>query len=229
MKFTKEEAREKITAAFSSKVKKIDDWERTIKEHVENLFELLGEDSEIEIDKFSEKVVSMLNTQLGHLNKANKEVANGFEKQIADLKKQTGNVDDDDDDDNDDTKKEGEKKPKKDKALSKLLERIDNLEKELNAEKTAKAIDEKRDMLISEIKKKGVKNDKWINANLAMANITEDMDVEQAADSYVKLYNEFAAETILEDTPSGGGRANQLEQIKEAVKRAGELNKNNGM
>lgn len=69
MKFTKEEAREKITAAFSKKVEKIADWERTIKENVDTLWNFLGEDSDIELDSFVEKSIPLLETANGLMNK----------------------------------------------------------------------------------------------------------------------------------------------------------------
>lgn len=219
MKFTKEEAREKITAMFSKKVEKIADWERTIKEHVETLCELVGEDSEIELDAFAEKAVKMLETQKGHINKANSTVAENLNKQIEELKKQI---------------EEPAKKKKKDEGgnddgakdetIAKLEERLKKLEDEKQAEEAKKTIGKKREQLAAEIKKKGVKNEKWVKSMLDKAKIDENTDIETEAESYLEMYNEFFSEMPDDDdlTPRGAGSASHLEKIKETIKAAGE-------
>lgn len=219
MKFTKEEAREKITAMFSKKVEKIADWERTIKEHVETLCELVGEDSEIELDAFAEKAVKMLETQKGHINKANSTVAENLNKQIEELKKQIeepAKKKKKDDGGNDDGAK--------DETIAKLEERLKKLEDEKQAEEAKKTIGQKREQLAAEIKKKGVKNDKWVKSMLDKAKIDENTDIEAEADSYLEMYNEFFSSLPEDDdlTPRGAGSANHLEKIKETIKAAGE-------
>lgn len=219
MKFTKEEAREKITAMFSKKVEKIADWERTIKEHVETLCELVGEDSEIELDAFAQQAVKMLETQKGHINKANSTVAENLNKQIEELKKQIeepAKKKKKDDGGNDDGAK--------DETIAKLEERLKKLEDEKQAEEAKKTIGQKREQLAAEIKKKGVKNEKWVKSMLDKAKIDENTDIETEAESYLEMYNEFFSEMPEDDdlTPRGAGSANHLEKIKEIVKRAGE-------
>ena len=219
MKFSKEEAREKITAMFSKKVEKIADWERTIKEHVETLCELVGEDSEIELDAFAEKAVKMLETQKGHINKANSTVAENLNKQIEELKKQIeepAKKKKKDEGGNDDTEK--------DETIAKLEERLKKLEDEKQAEEAKKTIGQKREQLASEIKKKGVKNEKWVKSMLDKAKIDENTDIEAEAESYLEMYNEFFSEMPEDDdlTPRGAGSASHLEKIKETIKAAGE-------
>lgn len=219
MKFTKEEAREKITAMFSKKVEKIADWERTIKEHVETLCELVGEDSEIELDAFAEKAVKMLETQKGHINKANSTVAENLNKQIEELKKQIEEP----------AKKKkkdegGNNDGEKDETIAKLEERLKKLEDEKQAEEAKKTIGQKREQLAAEIKKKGVKNEKWVKSMLDKARIDENTDIEAEAESYLEMYNEFFSEMPEDDdlTPRGAGSASHLEKIKETIKAAGE-------
>ena len=219
MKFTKEEAREKITAMFSKKVEKISDWERTIKEHVETLCELVGEDSEIELDAFAEKAVKMLETQKGHINKANSTVAENLNKQIEELKKQIeepAKKKKKDEGGNDDAEK--------DETIAKLEERLKKLEDEKQAEEAKKTIGQKREQLAAEIKKKGVKNEKWVKSMLDKAKIDENTDIEAEAESYLEMYNEFFSEMPEDDdlTPRGAGSASHLEKIKETIKAAGE-------
>ena len=219
MKFTKEEAREKITAMFSKKVEKIADWERTIKEHVDTLCELVGEDSEIELDAFAEKAVKMLETQKGHINKANSTVAENLNKQIEELKKQIeepAKKKKKDEGGNDDAEK--------DETIAKLEERLKKLEDEKQAEEAKKTIGQKREQLAAEIKKKGVKNEKWVKSMLDKAKIDENTDIEAEAESYLEMYNEFFSEMPEDDdlTPRGAGSASHLEKIKETIKAAGE-------
>ena len=219
MKFSKEEAREKITAMFSKKVEKIADWERTIKEHVDTLCELVGEDSEIELDAFAEKAVKMLETQKGHINKANSTVAENLNKQIEELKKQIeepAKKKKKDEGGNDDAEK--------DETIAKLEERLKKLEDEKQAEEAKKTIGQKREQLAAEIKKKGVKNEKWVKSMLDKAKIDENTDIEAEAESYLEMYNEFFSEMPEDDdlTPRGAGSASHLEKIKETIKAAGE-------
>lgn len=218
MKFTKQEALEKIKANFSKNVEKIDKWERTIKETVDTLLELVGEDSEIELDTFAEKVEKQLMTQKGHIDKEASAVASDLQNQIDELKKQVD--------------KKGEKNPKKkDKGndgepndeLTELKERLKRLEDEQKEEKTKKTISRKVEELAAAIKKKGVKNDKWINSMLAKAKIDEDTDIEKEADSYLEMYNEFFSEIPDDDTtPNSTTASSHLEKIKATIKAAGE-------
>jgi len=221
VKFTKDEALEKIKANFSKKVEKIDKWERTIKETVDTLLELVGEDSEIELDTFAEKVEKQLMTQKGHIDKEASAVASDLQNKIDELKKQVD--------------KKGEKKPKKkDKGndddddepndeLTELKERLKRLEDEQKEEKTKKTISRKVEELAAAIKKKGVKNDKWINSMLAKAKIDEDTDIEKEADSYLEMYNEFFSEIPDDDTtPNSTTASSHLEKIKATIKAAGE-------
>lgn len=211
MKFTKEEACEKITAEFSKKVEKIDDWGRTIKENVETLFSLVGENSEMEIDDFVAKSLPLLETQLGHINKANKTVATNFETQIADLKKQI---------------EAAKKTEKKSEQNSELEERLQKLEAELKSEKTAKMVEQKKSELVSAVEQKGVKNKAWTEAMVSKISVNEDTDVAAEAESLVEIYNKFVSKTPPNITPGAGGGGSISEHIKNVVKQAGEYNKN---
>ena len=49
MKFTKEDARKELTAKLTPSVENISKWERTITANIETLWNLLGEENEIEL------------------------------------------------------------------------------------------------------------------------------------------------------------------------------------
>jgi hypothetical protein len=224
MKFTKQEAIEKIKANFSKKVEKIDKWERTIKETVDTMCDLVGDESEIELDTFAEKVEKQLMTQKGHIDKEASSVASDLQNQIEDLKKKLPK------DTKSKKKKDDDNDNEPDDELSQLKERLKKLEDEQQAEKTKKTISQKVDELAAEIEKKGVKNKKWIKSMLEKAKIDENTDIEKEADSYLEMYNEFFSELPDDDvTPREAGKATRLERIKEVVKKAGEARKQDGI
>ena len=210
MKFTKEQAIEKIKALFSSKVEKIDKWERTIKETVDNLFDFLGEESEIELDDFAGKAVKQLNTQKGHIDKEASDVASDLKNQIEELKKQIPQK----------KKKKGEDD---DDEPNELETRLKAIEDELKAEKAKNAVGQKKTDLIAALKEKGVKNEKWMNKMLGIISIDSETDINKKADELVGMYNDFIAdETPDSITPRGSGSGNRVDKIKDIIKAAGE-------
>lgn len=211
MKFTKEEAREKITAAFSKEVEKIADWERTIKENTETLFSFLGEESEIELETFVGKAVELLKTQKGHINKATSVAVDSIKTQLEELKS-----------------KQPKKNEKSGEEENTLEERIRLLEQQLSQEKAEKAVSLKKSELKAKIKEKGVENDEWIDAMLEKASITETTDIESEAESYLGIFNKFAAKTKPSTTPKPPAPGDVSEAIKNIIKGAGEMVKNNG-
>lgn len=218
MEFTKEEAREKITAAFSKKVEKIADWERTIKENVDTLWNLLGEENDITLDSFVEKSLPLLETANGLMNKKGKTVATNFEAQIDELKKKIEAYEKKSDPPKEENGVQVE-------GVKELMERIQRLEEERAEEQKSKTLSDKRDGLFSKIKEKGVKDDEWISLILSKAAINEETDIEKEAESYVEIYNKSHSETPPGVTPKKGGGTNS-DRIKEIVKQAGEMNKN---
>lgn len=204
MKFTKEEACKKLAEKFSPKVEKIDKWDRTIRENVENLFSLLGDESEIELDSFIETAVSMLTTTAGFLRKENSELAKSYESKIEELKKSHNS----------------EKEKGEDIEKTALEERLKLIEDELILAKKEKNIKDIKSKLTNAIKEKGVDNQDWIDIVLSKASITEDMDVEKEAESYVDMFNKIASTTPKTVTPrnSGGSPSNDTNKLLSEVK-----------
>lgn len=216
MKFTKEEARAKITDAFSKKVKDITEWERTIRENVDTLCSLLGEDSEIELDDFTAKAVALLDTQSGHLNKSNSLVAKSLNDKIKELEEAAKKAGSKNEGDN------GDEDAKKDNAYNELLERFKKLEDRFEKEEKQKSVQQKVSEIKEAVKKKGVKNDEWIDTMLSKFAVTEETDVEKEADSFVEIYNKFNSETPIEVTPGGaGGGGSRMDSIKAEIDRIG--------
>lgn len=195
MKFTKEEAIKELKSQLSSKVEKIDKWERTITENVETLIALVGEDSTIELTDFVAKAIPLFNTTQGMLRKENADVAKGLEQQITELKSQL-------------EKKEPPKPKEPTDDVKALLQRLETLENESKQAKLKVKLQDVRKSLIDKLKEKGVKDNDWANLMLDNITLTEDLDVNTKADDLLKLYNKSQSKPNASVTPQGTGNGN---------------------
>ena len=194
MKFTKEEAIKELKSQLSSKVEKIDKWERTITENVETLIALVGEDSTIELSDFVAKAIPLFNTTQGMLRKENADVAKGLEQQINELKAQLGKQE---------PTKPNPKEPNDD--VKALLQRLETLENESKAAKLKVKLQDVRKSLIGKLKEKGVKDNEWANLMLDNITLTEDLDIDTKADDLLKRYNKSQSNPNKVVTPNGTG------------------------
>ena len=184
MKFTKEEAGKEIAAKLSKSVENIGAWDRTIRENVETLWGILGEENEIELGDFVTKALPLFNTTAGFMRKTNADLAKSYEEKIELLKKnqpQTSPTPD----------------PNKE-----LIERLAALEKANEEQKTKLAIDAKRQELTDKLKEKGVKDAKWINDLFGLVSVQADTDVDAEVDKYINLYNSSRSRYNSNVTPS---------------------------
>ena len=75
--------------------------------------------------------------------------------------------------------------------------------KEADRSKEAVLAQKKKDLLKA-MKEKGIKDEQWSNAFISEISITEDMDIESKADSFLKIYNKSqAAHPTKGTTPLG--------------------------
>ena len=194
MKFTKEDAIKELKSQLSSKVEKIDKWERTITENVETLIALVGEDSTIELTDFVAKAIPLFNTTQGMLRKENADVAKGLEQQITELKAQLEKKE---------PTKPNPKEPTDD--VKALLQRLETLENESKQAKLQIKLQDVRKSLIDKLKEKGVKDKDWANLMLDNITLTEDLDVDTKATDLLKLYNKSQSNANVTVTPHGTG------------------------
>lgn len=187
MKFTKEEAGKKIAAKLSKSVENINAWDRTIKENVETLWSILGENNEIELDDFADKALPLFNTTAGFIRKTNADLAKSYEAQIEELKKQ--NI----------VPPAPPTPPTIDEEIKKRLEA---LEQENNAHKAREAAAEKRKSISGKLQEKGIKDDKWIQSVLGIMQITADTDIDAEVDRCLDLYNSFKSSFKPNATPN---------------------------
>ena len=173
MKFTKEEAGKEIAAKLSKSVENIGAWDRTIRENVETLWGILGEENEIELGDFVTKALPLFNTTAGFMRKTNADLAKSYEEKIELLKQQQPTP---------------SPSPTPD-PNKELIERLAALEKANEEQKTKLAIDAKRQQLTDKLKEKGVKDAKWINDLFSLVSVQADTDVDAEVDKYINLYN----------------------------------------
>ena len=184
MKFTKEEAGKEIAAKLSKSVENIGAWDRTIRENVETLWGILGEENEIELGDFVTKALPLFNTTAGFMRKTNADLAKSYEEKIEVLKKN-----------------QPQPSPTPD-PNKELIERLAALEKANEEQKTKLAIDAKRQELTDKLKDKGVKDAKWINDLFSLVSVQADTNVDAEVDKYVNLYNSSRSRYNSNVTPS---------------------------
>ena len=185
MKFTKEEAGKEIAAKLSKSVENIGAWDRTIRENVETLWGILGEENEIELADFVAKSLPLFNTTAGFMRKTNADLAKSYEEKSELLKQQ----------------QTPSPSPTPD-PNKELIERLAALEKANEEQKTKLAIDAKRQELTDKLKEKGVKDAKWINDLFGLVSVQADTDVDAEVDKYVNLYNSSRSRYNSNVTPS---------------------------
>ena len=208
MKFTKEEAGKEIAAKLSKSVENIDAWDRTIRENVETLWGILGEENEIELGDFVTKSLPLFNTTAGFMRKTNADLAKSYEEKIEQLKKNQPIP----------------PTPQTPDPNKELIERLAALEKANEEQKTKLAIDAKRQELTDKLKDKGVKDAKWINDLFSLVSVQADTDVDAEVDKYVNLYNSSRSRYNSNVTPSVS-QNNPDDYVNNTIKAAAAMRK----
>lgn len=208
MKFTKEEAGKELAAKLSKSVENIDAWDRTIRENVETLWGILGEENEIELGDFVTKSLPLFNTTAGFMRKTNADLAKSYEDKIEQLKKNQPIP----------------PTPPTPDPNKELIERLAALEKANEEQKTKLAIDAKRKELTDKLKDKGVKDAKWINDLFSLVSVQADTDVDAEVDKYVNLYNSSRSRYNSNVTPSVS-QNNPDDYVNNTIKAAAAMRK----
>ena len=208
MKFTKEEAGKELAAKLSKSVENIDAWDRTIRENVETLWGILGEENEIELNDFVSKSLPLFNTTAGFMRKTNADLAKSYEEKIEQLKKN----------------QPVPPTPPTPDPNKELIERLAALEKANEEQKTKLAIETKRKELTDKLKDKGVKDAKWINDLFSLVSVQADTDVDAEVDKYVNLYNSSRSRYNSNVTPSVS-QNNPDDYVNNTIKAAAAMRK----
>lgn len=222
MKFTKKDAVESITAKFADKAKGID-LARTIEEAVSNGMEMIGENSEMELDAFVAVVEKNVSSALGLARHLKTTATTEMQQQLDELK----------------AKLEGKEPPKQnqksgeiksdDPTVQAMLEKITAMEKKLETTEREKSVSEKRSALKAKMAE-SIKDNDWIDAYLAEINVTEETDVEAKAKDYVAFFNKTHAKGgRMTPKPAGeGDDGGEDSYVKSTVAAAAQIKKQMG-
>ena len=217
MKFTKEKAIESITSKFADKAKGID-LNRTIEEAVSNCMEMVGENSEMELDAFVGFVEKNVSSALGFAKHLKKTATESMQEQLAELQR----------------KLEGKEPPKNDDndlsfpdnpAFRKMQEEMAEMKKKLEARETEETVAEKRKQLVAKMGE-SIKDKDWIEAYLSEISVTAETDVEAKAKDYVAFYNKTHAKGGKVTPQSTGNDDDDNSNVKSTVAAAAAIKKN---
>lgn len=183
MKFTKEEAFESLKGMLTNNGKKtLRMSEKSINKQLDTLIPLIAND-EMELNDFVSKVKDTFSVMNSNAEKDNSDFIKQWEK----------------DHPSTEPKDEPKDKPsndggsQNDDVMAKMMKRLEELEKR-NAEREKEIkVSEKRSELLKAMKEKGIKDEQWSKDLVAEISLTEDLDVEAKADSFLKLYNKTKA------------------------------------
>lgn len=172
MKFTKEQLLDTLKAKLTANGKHLSISEKTIKNLSDSHYELLVNE-ETELEDLVGKILPQYVSLNGNYEKDNAD----FIKKWKDEHPDTPPKDSDD------------KDAKVDPNVEKLLERISALEAK-NAENEVKRIvSQKHSELLSGLKEKGIKDDKWIEAYIKKITLSKDSDMEKETRDALDFYN----------------------------------------
>lgn len=173
MKFTKEQAVEKLNQALTNAGKKpLRMSARTLDAQTENLMALIG-DEEMELDDFVNKVKASLESVNSQIEHDNSEFIKEYKKANpapAPAPKPKDAPEDGD-------------------PVEGLREEIKQMRKKIQDREDADAIEAKRAEIRKYLDENNVKDAKWIDSVLSLANIGKDDDAQAKGKSYLELYN----------------------------------------
>lgn len=208
MKFTKEEAFEKLKGILTNNGKKaLRMSERSINKQLESLMPLIANE-EMELDDFIGKVKDTFSVMNSNVEKDNSDFVKEWERNHPDVEPKPTEPSSDN--------------PKADDAMALMMKRIEELENKEKERTRENAISQKRTDLLKAMKEKGIKDDQWSNDFISEIAITEDMDVDAKADAFLKIYNKSQANDTGNDaTPFGSsskGGQNRKDPLEAARK-----------
>lgn len=213
MKFTKEQAVEKLNQVLTNGGKKpLRMSAKTLEGQVETLLAFVS-DEELELDAFVEKVKAGLAAVNSNIEHDNSEFVKKYKEEHPEPSKQ-----------------ETPPPPPEDHNAE-ILRRLTELEKERDTRNEQDAIAAKRSEIKKYLNEKNVKNDKWIDSILSIATIGKDDDVEEKGKTYLELYNATASNgsPIVPGAPSPGDSSGKddFADLREQRKRRAENEKLN--
>lgn len=198
MKFTKEQAFEKIKGYLSNNGKKtLSVSDITINAHIETLMSLLANE-DTELDDFVNQVRPLFQSVDDNTRNDNSTFVKNWEKEHQKDEKGGGTP----------AKKETTATAAVSPEMQALLDRVAQLEQANKDAEIKSVLSEKRSSLVKKLGEKGVKDKEWIESFLDEVNITAETDIDTMVAKYVKLYNRANAKAPASVTPRGGAGGN---------------------
>lgn len=206
MKFQKEDAYKELVRKMTTNGEKLSLSDRSINEQLETLISVIANE-ETELSDFVEKVFPIFKT-------ADANVRNDVSVSIKNFR-------------------ENQKDTKEDKTdnsgLDGLLDRVKQLETELEEGKKRQKNEAQRKSLFDLLKEKGVNDEEWLNSLLNEIHISEDFDVNAKADGLLALYNKSKSQIDDQKTPQDVTSKAKMERINDAIKQAAEFAKSQNL
>lgn len=211
MKFTKEEAVEKLNQMLTNDGKKpLRMSAKTLESQTETLMALIS-DEEMELDAFVEKARPALESVNSNIEHDNSDFIRKYEKEHPSPTKPTP--------------PEPPVDPNDPNAV--LAARIKALEDERNARSEKEAVELKRAEIKKYLADNNVKDAKWIDSVLGIATIGKDDDAEERGKTFLGLYNQSLSGgfPITPGTPSPGSGVDKdaFAEVKAIRKRREEI------
>lgn len=206
MKFTKEEAFEKLKGELTKGGKTLRMSERTLNTQLETLmkvYDTIASDTELSdfvtmtLPSFSD-VNSNMEKDYSDFVKTYKPAQSQNQSTTQQQQQQQSNTTSNNDD-----------------VLSQLQAQLQQLQGKIEREEKEKTLSQVRKNFKSELKTVGIKDDKWIDTYLTKINISEDLDIKEEAKSTLELYN--LSKAIIPDGsttpyyPSGGEASKKID------------------
>lgn len=205
MKFTKEEAFEKLKGELTKGGKTLRMSERTLNTQLETLmkvYDTIASDTELSdfvtmtLPSFSD-VNSNMEKDYSDFVKTYNPAQSQNQSTTQQQRQQQSNTTSNNDD-----------------VLSQLQAQLQQLQGKIEREEKEKALSQVRKNFKSELKTVGIKDDRWIDTYLTKINISEDLDIKEEAKSTLELYN--LSKAIIPDGsttpyyPSGGEASKKI-------------------
>ena len=203
MKFTKEEAFEKLKGELTKGGKTLRMSERTLNTQLETLMKVYDTiASDTELSDF----VTMTLPSFSDVNSNMEKDYSDFVKTYKPAQSQNQSTT---------QQQQSNTTSNNDDVLSQLQAQLQQLQGKIEREEKEKALSQVRRNFKSELKTVGIKDDKWIDTYLTKINISEDLDIKEEAKSTLELYN--LSKAAIPDgsptpyNPSGGETSKKID------------------
>ncbi len=205
MKFTKEQAFEKLKGILTENGKKpLRMTEISINRQLDALMPILASE-ETELDDFVEKSKESFSTMNSNAEYDNSKFAKSFEQEFKEK-----------------WEKEHQTTPpitpptngggSENELMKQMQEELRQLKEDNAKSKAEKEITGKRSELVSKLKEKKIEDEKWIDAYIKKLPINADTDVETEANDALAFYNISNSHVGSGVTPQGGGSSASVDE-----------------